>query len=85
MSKEAITALRNELAKQEQGEPNYKVTVIDNQHPNGVPLEQWGYTTPQQRTWVGLTDEQMRKICGSVATMREAVREAEAILKEGNT
>jgi hypothetical protein len=43
------------------------------------------YTTPQQRTWVGLTDEQMRKICGSVATMREAVREAEAILKEGNT
>jgi hypothetical protein len=37
------------LAKQEQGEPNYKVTVIDNQHPNGVPLEQWGYTTPQQR------------------------------------
>ena len=37
------------------------------------------------RTWVGLNDEQMRKICGSVVAMREAVREAEAILKEGNT
>ena len=43
-----------------------------------------GLLTPQ-RTWVGLNDEQMRKICGSVASMREAVREAEAILKEGNT
>ena len=43
------------------------------------------YTTPPQRTWVGLNDEQMRKICGSVVAMREAVREAEAILKEGNT
>ncbi len=38
-----------------------------------------------QRTWVGLNDKQMRKICGSVVAMREAVREAEAILKEGNT
>ena len=38
-----------------------------------------------QRTWVGLNDEQMRKICGSVSAMREAVREAETILKEGNT
>jgi hypothetical protein len=43
------------------------------------------FTHPPQRTWVGLTDEQMRQICGSVATMKEAVREAEAILKEGNT
>jgi hypothetical protein len=38
-----------------------------------------------RREWVGLTDEQMRKICGSHATMREAVREAESILKESNT
>ena len=38
-----------------------------------------------QRTWVGLTDEEMRKMCGSVPAMREAVREAEAKLKEKNT
>jgi hypothetical protein len=40
---------------------------------------------PPQRTWVGLTSEQIRKICGSVPTMREAVREAEEKLMELNT
>ena len=34
----------------------YKCTVIDNQHPNGIPLEQW--VKPQQRPWVGLTDDE---------------------------
>jgi hypothetical protein len=84
-------------AKQEQGEPvawmepdwadgtifrDSEVNkTTDFFHDHMIPL----YTTPPQRTWVGLTNEQMRQICGSVATMREAVREAEAILKEGNT
>ena len=27
-------------------EPDYKVTVVDDQHPNGVPLEQWGRPAP---------------------------------------
>ena len=27
-------------------EPDYKVTVVDDQHPNGVPLEQWGSPAP---------------------------------------
>ena len=39
----------------------------------------------QQRTWVGLTDEEVRQMCGSVPSMKEAVREAEAKLKEKNT
>jgi len=38
-----------------------------------------------QRTWVGLTDEEVRQMCGSVPSMKEAVREAEAKLKEKNT
>jgi hypothetical protein len=38
-----------------------------------------------QRTWVGLTDEEVRQMCGSVPSMKEAVREAEAKLKELNT
>jgi hypothetical protein len=98
----AITALRNELAKQEQGEPvswekilgavsrgwcheeNANKTMDIELAMAIVKEVKALYTTPQQRTWVSLTDEQMRKICGSVATMREAVREAEAILKEGN-
>jgi hypothetical protein len=35
--------------------------------------------------WVGLTDEEVRQMCGSVPSMKEAVREAEAKLKEKNT
>ena len=75
-------------AKQEQGEPigtarelftNSALERLDLRPSTKI------YTTPQQRPWVGLTDEQMRKMCGSHATMREAVREAESILKESNT
>jgi hypothetical protein len=38
-----------------------------------------------KKPWRGLTDEEMQKICGSVPAMREAVRDAEAKLKEKNT
>jgi len=38
-----------------------------------------------QRPWVGLTDERVRQLCGSVPSMKAAVREAEAELKEKNT
>ena len=36
------------------------------------------------KQWVGLTDEEVRQICGSVPALKEAVREAEAKLKEKN-
>jgi hypothetical protein len=44
----AMTALRAALAQQEQ-EPTvrFKCTVVDDQHPNGVPFEQW-VNAPQQ-------------------------------------
>jgi hypothetical protein len=29
-------------------EPDYKVTVVDDQHPKGVPLERWGRSAPAQ-------------------------------------
>ena len=38
-----------------------------------------------KRPWVGLTDEEVRQLCGSVPAMQAAVREAEAKLKEKNT
>ena len=44
-----------EALAQTQEPVQFKCTVIDNQHPNGIPLEQWA--KPPQRTWVGLTDE----------------------------
>ena len=37
-----------------------------------------------KREWVGLTDEEVRQMCGSVPVIREAVREAEAKLREKN-
>ena len=37
-----------------------------------------------QRTWQGLTDDEVRQMCGSVPSMKEAVREAESKLKEKN-
>jgi len=43
------------------------------------------YKEPAQRPWVKLTDEQVRQLCGSVPSMKAAVREAEAELKEKNT
>jgi hypothetical protein len=44
----AMTALRAALAQEEQ-EPTvrFKCTVVDDQHPNGVPFEQW-VNAPQQ-------------------------------------
>jgi hypothetical protein len=39
-----IAALKERLA---QKPVKYKCTVIDNQHPNGIPLEQW--VKPPQR------------------------------------
>jgi len=51
-----LAKVREALAQPEQEPVQYKCTVIDNQHPNGIPLEQW--VKPPQRTLVGLTDEE---------------------------
>jgi hypothetical protein len=78
----------------EQEPVQYKCTVIDNQHPNGIPLEQW--VKPPQRTWVGLTGEELHEACWesyvdpvtgecSTGDREYAVRWTEAKLKEKNT
>jgi|GEM_PF-3650305 len=36
-----VNALKEALAQPEQEPVQYKCTVIDDQHPNGIPLEQW--------------------------------------------
>jgi hypothetical protein len=38
----------------------YNCTVIDDTHPNGIPLSQWGQQAPQ-RPWVDLTDDEILK------------------------
>jgi len=51
----------------------------NNQDHDLIPV----YTHPKE--WVGLTDEEVRQMCGSVPSMKEAVREAEVKLKEKNS
>jgi len=87
----AINILKEALAKQEQGEPVAKyigedwsgslVSLYDD-----IPLNTLLYTTPQQRTWVGLTDEDI-SLCldagdGSLSKILSLI---EAKLKEKNT
>ena len=46
-----------------------------------VPL----YTTPPQRTWVGLTDEDIQEVRDSCGITHHAIKTIEAKLKEKNT
>jgi hypothetical protein len=89
--KEAIKALEEALAKQEQGEPVAWIShnaglyhFKPDESLDPMPL----YTTPQQRTWVGLTDEEVNDItCGMIKgwVMEQLTRAIEAKLKEKNT
>ena len=76
---EAITAIEEALAQFEAQEPvawmNDMGTHIDlNVSGRGMPL----YTTPQQRTWVGLTDEDIAE----VAERMEATDAASSFWRE---
>jgi hypothetical protein len=55
--------------KAQQEPVQYKCTVIDDQHPNGIPLEQWA--KPPQRTWVALTDAEIHKLRLFEAKLKE--------------
>ena len=41
--------IRQALAQPAEQEPVYKMTVVDDQHPNGIPSEQWG-NPPEKRS-----------------------------------
>ena len=58
------------LAQPEQEPVQYKCTVTDDQHPNGIPLEQWA--KPPQRTWVALTDAEIHKLRLFEAKLKES-------------
>ena len=88
---EAIKSLEEAL-KQEQGEPvawkfyldGCNQVVLDEDSDadirfNGVPL----YTTPQQRTWVGLTNQERSECWETIPQL--AMKKVEAKLKELNT
>ena len=79
--------MTQEALAQTQEPVQFKCTVIDDVHPNGIPLEQW--TSPPQRTWVGLTDEEISEVLGSDIHDEPSgelrfIRAIEAKLKEKN-
>ena len=57
--------------------------VSDNNDHKFFPIPL--YTTPPQRTWVGLTDEQIYEIHENSSNLMEFTRAIEAKLKEKNT
>jgi hypothetical protein len=59
-----------------QQEPKYKVTVVDDQHPNGVPLAQW--CNPQQPNHTEHPLEMVRKPFGYVTPGGEFRKTPEA-------
>ena len=91
----------NELeAKQEQGEPVAYLceNAVGHKYfrwkkPTSIYKPIALYTTPQQRTWVGLTDEEVElywdwedfQTGAGRSTIFEMVRDIEAKLKEKNT
>jgi hypothetical protein len=81
-----VNALKEALAQPEQ-EPvawmDADGNVSDNNDHKCFPIPL--YTTPPQRTWVGLTLEQYIAINCSCTTVDQAVGSTERQLKENNT
>ena len=90
---EAITAIKEALAQEQEPvawmrQDGQKVTTASDRHnyPDyetrySIPL----YTTPPQRTWQGLTDQDWKEIEDMPDTFDQGVAWAQAKLKEKNT
>jgi hypothetical protein len=82
-AEDAIKALEEALAKQEQGEPvAWNLKDVTDAYKLGAKS--------QQRTWVGLTDEELEPLCKEWKILfgswtQEFARAIEAKLKEKNT
>lgn len=82
--------LRAALAQQEPT-VRIKCTVVDNQHPSGVPFEQW--VNAPRREWRNLTMQEINALpevggrmwnMGSAVAVLRAIRAVERALKEKN-
>jgi hypothetical protein len=84
----AKEALKEALAKQEQGEPVAEVILWRGekivQWEQSLPVGTKFYTTPQQRTWVELTEEERDEIYLAVELGANGEELIEAKLKEKN-
>ena len=93
-AKDAITTLEEALSKQEQGETNWKIIanlepLLDAKNQSWEKAEKMLIdilaTAPQQRTWVGLTEEERDEIYLAVELGANGEELIEAKLKEKNT
>jgi len=84
--KRVLAALREMLAQQEQEPVKFNCTVVDDDHPEGVPLSQWGRQP--------LTEAAIRGMCERVPnydiSTHDLIQFARAIeqahgIKEKNT
>ena len=88
--RQAVTAAQKALAQPEQ-EPVRECNSIDCEYIDGLGKTDCDWcrpkkVSPPQRTWVGLTDEEIEMIVENKrAAHWEFVRQVESILKEKNT
>ena len=77
---------KRQMAADKLQEPIYNITVFDNAHPKGIPLEDW--VQPPQREWVGLTDQESIDIIKQNNNYLYPIKLLQAVmdaLKEKNT
>jgi hypothetical protein len=86
--RDVVTAVKEALAQPEQEPVAIADGTFNHNCPVGTPL----YTTPPQRTWVGLTDEEIDQgllltnhALQTAVAWREGVEWATEQLKEKNT
>jgi len=80
--KEAITAIKEALAQEQEPVANYcKECLTYNGHHEGCSH----YTTPPQRTWQGLTNEDISEVVRGTHNTGSFVRAIEAKLREKNS
>ena len=81
---QAITALQERLAQPEQEQVKFKCTVVDDDHPNGIPIEQWSIPSIR-KPLVGLTELELRILYVSTSDYKTLWESIEAKLREKNT
>ena len=81
---EAAAPLRERLAHPEQEQVKFKCTVVDDDHPNGIPIEQWSIPSIR-KPLVGLTELELRILYVSTSDYKTLWESIEAKLREKNT
>ena len=82
--KRVLAALRERLAHPEQEQVKFKCTVVDDDHPNGIPIEQWSIPSIR-KPLVGLTELELRILYVSTSDYKTLWESIEAKLREKNT